>query len=76
MTNQHIYAKLRVDFKKEIDFNNEKRMKMAKLAKRRSKSQITGADTVVTFMEYFVTIMCMAIVTLVPLYMKNAFLLT
>ena len=46
---------------------------MAKLAKKRNKPQITGADTVVSFMEYFVTIMCMAIVALVPLYMKNAF---
>ena len=46
---------------------------MAKLSKQQKQSQITGADTVVTFMEYLVTIMCLAIVVLVPLYMKNAF---
>ena len=31
---------------------------MAKLAKKRNKPQITGADTVVSFMEYFVTMIC------------------
>lgn len=46
---------------------------MAKLVKKQKRPQITGADTIVTFMEYFVTILCVTIMILVPLYMKNAY---
>lgn len=46
---------------------------MAKLVKQQKQSKITGADTIVTFMEYFVTILCTAIAILVPLYMKNGY---
>lgn len=46
---------------------------MAKLAKQSSKKQITGADTVVSIMEYVITIICGALFIFVPLYMKNGF---
>lgn len=46
---------------------------MAKLAKKQKHSRITGADTIATFMEYFVTMLCAAIIILVPLYMKKAY---
>lgn len=45
---------------------------MAKLLKKK-RPQITGADTVATFMEHFVTILCVAIMILVPLYMKDGY---
>lgn len=43
------------------------------MAKKRLKKKISGADTVVTIMEYMITILCMTIVILLPLYMKNKF---
>ena len=46
---------------------------MAKLAKKQKQSKITGADTVVTFIEYLVTMLCAAIMILIPLYMKQAY---
>lgn len=46
---------------------------MSKLVKQTKKSRITKTDTLITFMEYFVTILCGAIFLVVPLYMKHAF---
>lgn len=47
---------------------------MAKLSKGRSrKKRITGADAVTSVMEYVVTILCMAMVVVIPLYMENKF---
>lgn len=49
---------------------------MAKLAdhkKQNHKTEITGADTVASIMEYVITITCGAMFILIPLYMKNKF---